>query len=658
MVISTILLLPLFLITVILTLTIPGIIFLSTNNNLSFLEKVCVGTILGLVVFSLLSYIMVISRLDFLIIPAVIIFDLLFIKKIKKLVTCLPKFTHTQFVLVIAVFIIGVIGQMAVIAPSGLKINNQLVFWSAHGHDGFWHIAVMNELERGGYPLQNPTLAGEKLVNYHFFSDIAPAIFNKYLHFSDLDLYFRFFPLIYSLLLGGLVFILGKKLSGSFTGGIWSVLFTYFAGSFGYLITLIRYHRVSGENIFWSSQIQSSIGNPPQIVSSILLLTFLYLFIQYLEKESRSFFIYLVLLAGSMAVFKVYVAVVLLLSLGLVGLVRFLRSKSLDVLFMSLGSGLVALTLYLPNTAHSTSFLIWEPWWFIRTMVVTSNHLDWLDLELRRQTYLSEHNFKRVLQLEGTAFLIFLFGNLGMRFVGFIGFIKSTKRALVDDTNLLLILISLTSFIFPLLFLQKGVAPNTIQFLQYFLLIFGIFAGVTTANLLSKIKSKTLLVVTSLLVITLAVPTQVGLLYEFYARPPLSKINKSELDALQFIRQNTKPNSIILTAPYNKYLDLKIATPPIWAWSDTAYVPALTNRKSYLTDVEQVDIMGYDYRKRLQIQQELFDTADHLIFKKLLFQTNTDYIYFPKLMRPKIDLNKIGLHLSFKNEAAELWSTK
>lgn len=648
----------LFFISILVCCSLPGIILLSIEGRFSVWERSFLGTVLGLVIFSLLSYFLLVIHLDILTIPLVISFDLLFRKKIIQTLKNISLSTSHHLLILTTVFLLGIAGQLAVISLSGLNVVGDLTFWSAHGHDSFWHISIMNELKRGGYPIQNPVFAGERLINYHFFSDIAPAIFNRYLHLPDLDLYFRFFPFLYSLLLGALAFLLGKKLSGSFGGGVWSTIFTYFTGSFGYIVTLIKYHKISGESIFWASQIQSSIGNPPQILSSILLLSFVYLLLVFVESKNKSIFTYCVLIAGSIAVFKVYAAIVLLSSLGLAGVTRVFKDKKFDVLLMTLFSGLLGLILYLPNTANSSSFLIFEPWWFIRTMVVTSNHLDWLDLELRRQTYLSEHNLKRVLQLEMTAFLIFLLGNLGMRIIGFFDFYKRLKSSLKNFTNLILILISLTSFIMPLLFLQKGVAPNTIQFLQYFLLLFGIFAGITTSEILAKIRPLFLFFIISIVIITLSIPTQLGLLYEFYSKPPLAKVGFSELDAMHFIKTHTSPNDSILTVPFNKYLNLKEPTPPIWAWSDTSYLSALTDRRTYLTDTEQVDIMGYSYQDRLKTQREVFDTTDPATFKSLLEKTDSNYLYFPKIQRPRVDIKNTGLTLYYENDEVELWKVR
>jgi hypothetical protein len=98
-------------------------------------------------------------------------------------------------------FIVGVIGQLLIIAPSGINIDGNILFWSAHGHDGVWHLNLIEELKKGS-PFQNPSFSQQKLINYHFFSDIPISDFSLFFHFSTLDLFFRFFPLLFSCLLG------------------------------------------------------------------------------------------------------------------------------------------------------------------------------------------------------------------------------------------------------------------------------------------------------------------------------------------------------------------------------------------------------------------------------------------------------------------------
>lgn len=652
--------LPIFILAVLVNLTIPGLMLLKLATQLkNFWESLTLATVIGLVTTSLLSYLLFVINLPWLILPLLLIINFLYFKNLPTRLAGGPtswmvSFKRSQLIIFLFVLIIGVVGQLLVIAPSGRYHNGDLIFYSAHGHDSAWHIALMEELNKG-YPLQNPVLAGERLVNYHFFSDIIPAAFSYYLPLSPFDLYFRFFPLLYSLLFGGISYLIGRKLGGTFQTGIWVMIFSFFAGSFGFIVTWLRSGQIGGESLFWSSQPQSTIGNPPQIAATIILLTFIYLLGVYLGKKNHWLLVILTLLAGTIVVFKVYAAVVLLGALGIVSLWRLITKHTADLLAMLTGSGLLAAGLYLPNTSATFAFLIFEPWWFIRTMVVAPDRLNWLDLELKRQTYIAEGNWKRVIQVELTAFLIFWLGNLGMRFLGLVYLVRKIKNFALDTQRLFITLMIIISFIMPLLFLQKGVASNTAQFLQFHLLLLGIVSGLVVAKLIQLVKPWWVKTFISLLIIILTVPTQIGLLLEFYSKPPLAKISSQELQALDFLKKQSTESSVILTAPYNQYFNTNLATPLIWDWSDTAYVAAFSTRRTYLSDIEQVDIMGYDYSGRRAFQQQLFAETDPQTFINLLHQQPINYLYFPKQLQPAVDLEKTDLKEVFANDEIEIW---
>ena len=509
-----------------LVFTVPGVYLLERAKvEFTKTEKITAGTVVGFVIFTLVSYLSTVVGLQ-IIAP---IFSILFVvislrgKSLKRAGFSLKKLNpKPKHFFVIAVFILGIAGQMAVIAPSGREVNGDLTFWSSHGFDGTWHISLMNEIERGSpqigsslWPFQNPIFAGEKLVNYHFFSDVAPAMFSKYLRFSNLDLYFRFFPFIFSLLLGLTAYTLVKRITKNSSMAAWGVFFTYFAGSFGYIVTYLKSRVIGGEILFWAPQIQSSSGNPPQAQANVLVLTYLLFMLVILKKKNKYLFFLSTLILGSLIMFKVYAFVVLIGATALVGLFNLIKSKQPQVLFLTAFSTFLGGLLYFPNVSNSTSFVIFQPWWFIRTMIVEPSRLDWIDHEWRRQTYIAEGNWKRVIYLEFQAFLIFFFGNLGMRALGIWDFVKTGKGIFKSSFNMLLIFTIIISLVLPLLFLQKGVAGNTSQFLEYFILLFGLLAGMSVGRLLNSTKPKALQIVFAGIIIILAVPTQLGLLVNF-----------------------------------------------------------------------------------------------------------------------------------------------
>ncbi len=605
------------------------------------------GAIAGFSILTLVSYILIVLNAPVLIIPTILLLIVFGAKPLIKIIKEIEIRFNIRIVVVLTVFAIGIAGQMAVISPSGiLSKSGDMLFWSAHGHDGTWHIALMEEIKRG-WPFQNPIFAGEKLVNYHFFSDILPAMVSKYLPVSNTNLYFRIFPFIYSLFLGTSAYFLTKRLTKSFSASIWATIFTYFSGSFGFIVTYLKNKTIGGESIFWATQPQSSSGNPPQIISDFLILSGLYFLIKFgeekVEKNKNILFAVCAIIFGGLVNFKVYAGMTALVALGVYSVWKLIREKRWDYLILTAISSTISLLLYLPNTSSSSSFIIFQPWWNIRTMVVEPSRLDWIDLELRRQFYLDRGGIRsilRIIEYEGVAFIIFFFGNLGMRFLGLREFLKThpfIKTAII---------FSLT---FPLLFIQKGVAGNMSQFLQYFVLFFGILAGIETAKITVKLKFLIPII------IILTIPTQAGLLNEFYSRPAFAKISAGEIEALNYIKKEVPKDFVIFTPPYNQYLDLKEVTPDIWDWFDTSYVAALSGHRSYFEDYEQADIMGHNWRERDAVKKDVFESTDIAVVKDKFEKSEADILYYPREIPPKINPEDLGFTKIFENAQVLVW---
>src|SRR3989344_2918626 len=637
-------------------LYVPGLFFLClTRLKYQTTENIFLSGVVGFIFTSLLIYLSLFINGFYLVVILITAINILYYKKYFPKKTSMKQFLQSIKIFLskkyskylLFVFLIGVLGQLAVIAPSGTYLNGDLLFWSAHGHDGLWHVSLIEEIKKGALP-QNPIYGGYKLLNYHFFSDLVPAFFSKYFGLSSLDLFFKFFPLLFSVWIGIGSFILGKKLTqGSTRAGLWATFFTYFSGSFGFIVTLYRDHRLSGETLFWSSQVQSSSGNPPQIVALTIVLAISLLLVKYIDSKDKPLLLINLLLIGTLVEFKVYGAIIVFLSLGMISLIRIVKDHKFDLFLLTLASSFIAALLFFPNSSNAGGFLIYEPGWFIRTMIVSSDKLNWLDLELRRQTYLYEQNYKRVFSIQVLGFLIFLFGNLGTKFLGLMFFIK-LLTTFKNYPHQFLVLISFFALLLPLLFLQKGVAGNTIQFLQYFLLFLGIFSGIIVSILLKKIKNIFLKITFIIIIILFSIPTQIGLLIDFYSRPAFAKVPKSEIEALNFINNTSPNNSIILSPAFDKYINVQSSTLPIWAWSDTAYIPAISCKQNFVADIEQLDITGYDYNLRQDIQKKLFQEENSSIFKNLLKENQINLIYLTRIQqKPKVNLNLAGLTLVF-----------
>lgn len=158
----------------------------------------------------------------------------------------------------------------------------------------------------------------------------------------------------------------------------------------------------------------------------------------------------------------------------------------------------------------------------------------------------------------------------------------------------------------------------------------------------------------------MAVPTQAGLLWQFYSNPPLSKVSYEELSALNFLKKETEKTAVILTAPFNKYERDKYSYPPIpiYAWYDTGYVSAFSDRQSFYSDEEQVNIMGYDVAKMRLEREEAFGSSDHKKMNNFLENYKIDYIYLAWREKLATESGYLNADLVFESKDAKVFKVR
>ena len=108
---------------------------------------------------------------------------------------------------------------------SGLEGSNGIGFWGANGHDGVWHVALIESLARRGF--NNPVFSGSVLQNYHLGFDILLAITHRLTGISIGSLYFQLLPIVFSFLIGILTYKFVFNWRRSLSESFWAVFFVY-----------------------------------------------------------------------------------------------------------------------------------------------------------------------------------------------------------------------------------------------------------------------------------------------------------------------------------------------------------------------------------------------------------------------------------------------
>jgi len=545
--------------------------------------------------------------------------------------------------------------QSLLMIKSGTNFNGGVAYWGVNGYDGMWHAALIQELSVN-FPPGEPGFAGEALKNYHFLTDLFMADIHRITDISILDLYFRFCPIFFSVLLNSLIYIFVKRWLGSKAIALWAIFFASIAGSFGWIPPLFNKGSQNWETAFWGIQPTTAFLNPPFGVSLILLVLGLFALDLYLKQKQKSLAAMIIFVFGIMVGFKIYGGIIAIGALGILGGIELLRTKGKNksLLVISILSGILSLIIYLPFSSGSTNYLTWQPWWFIKTMVEAPDRLNWPGLELRRQVYASYNNQIALFSLYAFTFLIFLFGNLGMRFIGFLSLIKrASKRESIDIFIFFLLLLA---FLPPIFFIQKVISWNSIQFLYYFTFLFSFIGAETMVYLLSKLKFKIIKIGFVIIVVMFSVPSTYRTITWFTGSTPTTLLDVKEVEALNFLKNISKPTDILLTYPFGDLQIKDFPNPPVpMTYYNAPYVSFFTERHVYLEDLNSANLLSYDVNTRLGYEKMFFSSESKIETRNFLTDNRIRYIYVVDSQRFNVIPEDIGVIEIFNNKKARIY---
>lgn len=551
---------------------------------------------------------------------------------------------------VIALLLLGTISWSITMVKNGLCWNVQcasgLGFWGANGHDGIWHLALINSLSRGFRGM--PVFAGYPLQNYHIGFDILVVFLHIGTGVSIGTLYFQILPPIFALLIGLLVYLFIWNWRKSKKEAVWAVFFTYFAGSFAWILG-------KGESAFWSQQAITTLINPPFALSLIFILLGLIFLIKFQRNHKALFLVLSSIFFGVLIEVKVYAGILILGALFVAGVYELITvhpalpaGRRSRITYIFFGSLIISLLVYLPFNKLSVGLLIWQPFWFLETMMGLSDRLGWTRFYSAMTTYKSGGVWLKGILAYTVAFVIFVCGNFGTRIIGLWSMVNGRWLKKTTAIHIFIYSIIAAGIIVPMFFLQKGTPWNTIQFFYYSLFFSGILAGIVLGRL-----NKLLIA----LFVVLTIPTTIITLKEVYLpqRPP-AMFSKEELSALEFLKN--QPDGVVLTYPYDpiKAKEAESNPPrPLYLYESTAYVSAFSGKTTFLEDEVNLNITGYDWPTRRVDIENWYKEKDQEKAREFLKQNNIKYIYWVKSQRAYLGDGQLGLTRLFENNEVDIW---
>lgn len=554
----------------------------------------------------------------------------------------------------IALLALGVLAWSSTMFKSGLIYSFGMGFWGPNGHDGVWHIALAKRLSQGSFEM--PVFAGEAIKNYHVGFDLLLALLHKITSIPVRNLYFQIIPPILALLIGVLTYKFVKDWRKSRLQAWWATFFVYFAGSFGWIVTLLRSGRIDGESMFWAQQSLSTLINPPYALSLVLFLAGLICLVKLTNKYSTKRLFLASVFFGLMLPIKVYGGLLAIGGLGAASTLRYLKERKLDIAKVFGLSLTISLALFLPFNRQAGGLVVFKPFWFLETMMGLSDRLYWPRYESALLNYKLAGNLVKGIPAYLFAFVIFWIGNLGTRVMkGFevFGWVKDYKK--LGYLRAFLISVIAAGVLVPTFFLQKGTPWNTIQFIYYSLFFSGIIAGIAFGRWLEKAKkSKSFMASFALLAFSL--PTAIATLRHYLPKNPPSVLYFEELSALNFL--SSLEDGVVLSYPYDDEVKKGEAPVPLYRYVSTAYVSAFSGKRVYLEDEVNLDIMNYSWKERKKKVLGFLSTQDEKEARNFLKDANISYVYWLKGQRAVLGESQLGIDKIFENDKVNIYKVE
>lgn len=624
---------------------LPGLSLLK-KTNLPENHKFILSWVVGICSFTLLSFVLGYFKFWW----GNILLPIVSLGYLRKEFFSVRLQVHKEDLGLFLVIFLGSLSWLLTDVKNGLIFDYGMGFWGAHGHDAIWHISLIESI-RNGLPLLNPAFSGTTLTNYHFFYDLLLSAASSMTAISAMDLYFRFFPIILSLGIGTVSFLLAKTWFKSKLAGILTCFFIYFGGSFGWVLSYVNNRTFGGETTFWAQQAISTLINPPFAISVLIFFAGLYLFYEFTKQINKlSLILPLIILWGSLIEFKAYVGILVLGALAIVSLVSIFK-KRFGMLRLSVPILALSILVFLPNNSTSANLLVYSPFWLIHGMIDFPDRLNWLRLTYTRLAGYETNNWFKILGSEGLGLLIFILGNLGARSIGLLS-VKNISIKNLNYFNIFILTFLSLSLLFPLLFIQKGANFNTIQFFYYFVVMFAFLGGNSLFILIKKFKMTGILITTLIFLVT--IPTTLSGLQNYLPSRPPARISNAEIEALNFLKGQKK--GVVISPAFDKYLKDRFYEPlPIFTYVSTPYISALSGQAEYLSDTVNLDILDVDYKGRLQAQKDIFNFKEPEVVKGLLSSGNINYLYIPKVYNIEPNEQQFGIKKIFDNAEVRIY---
>jgi hypothetical protein len=497
----------------------------------------------------------------------------------------------------ILILVLAFVTHMFVIMPSGSRYCSDgqcgIYFSGAHEHDAVWHLAVSETLFNK-FPFEMPNMSNTLMHGYNYLLDIVVSSLSTVSGIGIPIWFFKILPVLWFAGMSYLIYKFGRSYRDTPTFPIFLWFFSFFGSSFSYLLRLNNIQSLWGSSSLLSMQALQDMLNPQFAWSLIPLLLVLLGLVK--SKREYSDYVKYGLYTFIAIGLKFYTGTVMLMILGFDLLIQLTRDykkvvpQIVNGLIVAVITTISIWIFYAPGGSNGFPF-IFKPLATVNP-IIEDKSLFYLPQWAER---LYSYSGLKLAVLEMGVLTIFTILNYGTRILALLGLAtnddKSNKYAQV-----LIIVGSLGSFLLSIIFIQKGVWWNTVQFLYVSLFLTGILAAEGMDILIRTKKVWSYLMVVVLIILT--IPTNIDVMHTFMKFPGTAYITSDEIQALSKLR--SMPKGVILAPLFWQKAQVG-HTPELSHTYDTAFISAYSGQQTYISDLIQLELTNVEYKQRLDM---------------------------------------------------------
>lgn len=567
------LVLPLFLLTLIFSFYIPGMVFLSfTRKEYSKLELFLLSWPVGLVSFLLANYVFAWAQIPYaaLLLPAACL--MYAAANQKKLFAWAFPFTIDW--LAVVIIFLGAVAFSVLTFFSGFLTVNGVTYYDVNRIDGLVHLALIKNM-MNAFPPLNPSLADVSLRGYHYFYNFLLSRFALFYHFLPRDLEFRLFPMFISLLFGISFYLFSSLFTKSVVAKRFILFFAFFGENAGFVYSYLTTHSLFGDIGFpYGAQL---VLDPSVVIAISLLLTGLFFLGD--KRKNMQTAIVTGLFIGVLSEVKVYAGLiaiaVLLLFAGYSVWIDRKEWKWYAVII--LWSGFLTVVTFFPNN-YGAGALVWAPF-LSYNHFISQPLFDNLKWQMLVQLYAVHNNYLHIAEKYVEAIVIFWLLILGIRsiIVLFVGKLFKKSFWKVRQNVLVFILFFIALFLGSF-FIQTVSVFDILQFFWIGVAIIAIPSGIAYAFLFKQANVIGKVIVILIIGIFSAIP--LGILY--YNTFFISISDTYTADQVRLFRSVgaiVPPDGFIIVIP--PYDPTNFSSVDSLQWYREPLVAAFTGRSTY-----------------------------------------------------------------------------